>query len=214
MNKLDKIRDAIHGEPVLYDYYCYEKEWTTGELNQLMMAEYLTDIEELAMQMNRSYYAVVLKYLEVREMLDGKLAFDVKVWEGQQEESAMYQFDGDWNTDEFVKDVSVATMKVGEIIEVLVRVTDPDLRNNLTNELENRWSHFISVSPEGGGGGLFGGTRVMALELGASEHHPDKWGFLRFKANRVGPVQIGMAIRKEASDEYAISKTMLINIKE
>ena len=212
MNKLDKIRDAIHGEPVLYDYYCYEREWTTGELNQLMMAEYLTDIEELAMQMNRSYYAVVLKYLEVRGMLDGKLAFDVKLWEGQQQASSMYQFENDWNVDEYTKDVSVASMKVGEIIEVLVRIVDPELRENIPNDLDDIWVHFMTAHD--GGGGLFGGTRITCLGLTLSEQDPDKWGILRFMANKAGTVQIGMAIKNEASEEYAVSKTMLINIKE
>ncbi len=214
MNKLEKITKELYGNPVLYDYFSYDKEWTTQELNQLMMAEYLEEVEGLAMQMNRSKYAVVLKYLETRQMLDGKLAFGLKLWEGQQEESAMYQFDGDWNPDEFTQDVSVATMKVGEILEVLVRIVDEDIRNAIPNDLDNQWSHFISVTPDGGGGGLFGGTRVMALELDHPDHDPDKWAFLRFIANKVGPIQIGMAVRETTSDQFAISKTMLVNITE
>lgn len=213
MNKLERIKQILNGKPVLYDIYCYEKEWTTQELNQLMMAEYLEEIEALATKMDRSVYAVVLKYLDLREDLDNTLAFDIKLWEGQQEESSMYQFE-EWDTDEFTKGVSVANMKVGEILEILVRIVDPELRENIPGELENRWSHFMTVTPDGGGGGLFGGTRVTALELGHADHDPDKWGILRFKANKVGPIQIGMALREKTSDQWAISKTMLVNIIE
>ncbi len=213
MNKLERIKEILHGEPVLYDIYCYEKEWTIEELNQLMLAEYLEEIKVLATKMDRSVYAMVLKYLDLREDLDKTLAFDIKLWEGEQDESLMYQFE-EWDTDEFTKGVSVANMKVGEILEVLVRIVDPKLRENIPSELANRWSHFMTVSPDGGGGGLFGGTRVMALELGHADHDPDKWGILRFKANKVGPIQIGMALREKQSDEWAISKTMLVNITE
>ncbi len=212
MNKLQKIAQDLKDNPTLFDYYSYSREWTTQELNQLMMAEYLEDVKSLATQMNRSEYSVILKYLEVRDQLDSQLAFDARVWTGQQEESTMYQFNNDWNRDDFIKGVSVINMKVGEILEVLVRITDPDLRVNIPADLENRWSHFITASSEGGAGGLFGGTRVMALGLGQSDHDPDKWGFLRFIANRAGHIQIGMAIRNKADDQFAISKTMFVNI--
>jgi hypothetical protein len=214
MNKLQQITNDLKDNPTLFDYYSYSREWTTQELNQLMLAEYLEDVKSLATQMNRSEYSVILKYLELRDQLDSQLAFDAKVWTGQQEESSMYQFDGDWDTDEFIKGVSVINMKKGEILEVLVRITDPELRVNIPADLENRWSHFITAPSQGGAGGLFGGTRVMALELGHTDHDPDKWGFLRFIANRAGHIQIGMAVRNKTDDEFAISKTMFVNIQE
>ena len=212
MNILEKIREQIHGEPVLFDYHCYHKPWTTQELNQLMMAEYTEQIKDLALQMNRSYNSVVIKYLEVREMMDKTLAFDVKLWAGQQQESDMYQFDGDWNRDEFTKGINVFTMKVGEILEVLIRIVDPELRDNIPPNLGNQWAHYIGVSPDGGGGGLFGGSRVTALELGHSEVDPDMWYFMRFIANKAGPIQIGMAVRQD--DDVSINKTMYVTIEE
>jgi hypothetical protein len=214
MNKLQQIAQDLKDNPTLFDYYSYSREWTTQELNQLMMAEYLEDVKALATQMNRSEYSVILKYLEIRDQLDSQLAFDAKVWIGQQEESSMYQFDGDWNRDDFIKGISVINMKVGEILEVLVRITDPELRVNIPADLDNRWSHFMTVNPDGGGGGLFGATRVTCLELGQSEHDPDKWGVLRFYATKVGHLQIGMAIKNKSDDEFAISKTMFINIED
>jgi hypothetical protein len=213
MNKLEKITSDLYGNPVLYDYYSYEKEWTTEELNQLMLAEYLEEIEGLAVQMNRSKYAVVLKYLEIRAELDNKLAFDMKVWEGQYEDAAMYEFE-EWDTDEFTKGVSVANMKVGEILEVLVRIVDPELRENIPTDLDNIWAHFMTTVTNGASGGLFGGTRITCLGLGVSESNPDKWGVLRFKANSAGHIQIGMKIKESESDEFHISKTMLVNVTE
>lgn len=214
MNKLQQIAQDLKDNPTLFDYYSYSKEWTTQELNQLMLAEYLEDVKALATRMNRSEYSVILKYLELRETLDNKLAFDIKLWEGQYTDADLVQFDGDWNTDEFTKGVSVANMKVGQILEVLVRITDPELRENIPSDLESQWSHFMVVNQEHGGGGLFGSTRVTCLELGQSQHDPDKWGILRFKANRVGPLQIGMAVKNKADDEFAISKTMFVNIED
>jgi hypothetical protein len=214
MNKLQQIAQDLKDNPTLFDYYSYSREWTTQELNQLMLAEYLEDVKSLATQMNRSEYSVILKYLELRDQLDSQLAFDAKVWEGQQEENSMYQFDGDWDTDEFIKGVSVINMKKGEILEVLVRITDPELRVNIPADLDNRWSHFMTISEEGGGGGLFGGTRTTALELPKGDAIPDVWGFLRFYANKAGSIQIGMAVRNKSDDEFAISKTMFVNIQE
>lgn len=213
MNKLQQIAQDLKDNPTLFDYFSYSKEWTTQELNQLMMAEYLEDVKALATKMNRSEYSVILKYLEVRQELDNQMAFDAKVWTGQQEESAMYVFNGEWNRDDFIPGVSVINMKVGEILEVLVRITDPELRVSIPLDLDNRWSHFMTVSEEGGGGGLFGGTRTMALELPNGAAIPDVWGFLRFYANKAGQLQIGMAIRNKKDDEFAISKTMFVNIE-
>jgi hypothetical protein len=214
MNKLQQIAQDLKDNPTLFDYYSYSREWTTQELNQLMLAEYLEDVKSLATKMNRSEYSVILKYLELRETLDNKLAFDIKLWEGQYTDNDLIQFPEDWNTDEFIKGISVANMKVGQILEVLVRIVDPELRENIPSNLESQWSHFLTVNDPGGAGGLFGSTRVSCLQLGQSEHDPDKWGILRFKANRVGPLQIGMAVRNTADDEFAISKTMFVNIQE
>ncbi len=214
MNKLERIKQILNGKPVLYDIFCYEKEWTTQELNQLMMAEYLEEIEALATKMDRSVYAVVLKYLDLREDLDNTLAFDIKLLEGPHEESVLYTTDEDWDTDEFTKGVSVTNLKIGDILEVLVRIVDPELRENIPSNLESQWSHFITVSADHGGGHLFGGTRVTSLGLPHSDHDPDKWAILRFLATKTGPIQIGMAVRETVGDEFHISKTMFVNIIE
>ncbi len=212
MNKLQQIAQDLKDNPTLFDYFSYSREWTTQELNQLMLAEYLDDVKGLAVKMNRSDYSVILKYLELRENLDAKLAYDVRVLKGPYSMNDVHVVESDWDIEDFIQGVSVVNMGLEDILEVNVRIVDPALRENIPDALTTLWSHFMTVPTNGGTGGLYGTRRTTCLDLPLTETNPDKWSLLRFYAAQEGSLQIGMSIRDTVEDAFAISKTLLVNI--
>jgi hypothetical protein len=61
---------------------------------------------------------------------------------------------------------------------------------------------------------LWGSRRTSILNIPLDQTDPDKWMMLRFLANSPGSKQVGMAVRNKADDEFAISKTMFVNIQD
>ena len=209
MNKLQQIAQDLQDNPTLYDYYSYSREWTIEELNQLMMAEYLTDVKELAAQMDRSEYSVILKYLELRNDLDNKLAFDVMVL-SEDEAGEDWQIT-DYPLSDFTQGLSIVNCKANEIVRVNIRLLDEDLRNEPPNGLKNRLGHFLSIPDENScGGSLFGGIRTTSVE--GSEYDPDRYSVLKFNPHQVGNCQIGFSIKENKEDPVGIKKSIFINV--
>jgi len=194
MNKLKQIAQDLKDNPTLYDYYSYSRPWSIEEINQLMMAEYLTDVKELATQMNRSEYSVILKYLEVRNQVDDKLAFDVMILSAE-EAGEEWQIT-DYPLSDFTQGVSIVTCKANEVVRVNIRLLDEALRQEPPSGLKNRLAHFMTMPSENAcGGGLFGGVRTTSVE--GAEFDPDRFGVLKFDPHQAGYCQIGYEIKED-----------------
>lgn len=209
MNKIEQIKEKINGNPTLYDYRSYNKEWTQEEINQLLMMEYTEEVPELASQLNRSEYAIITKYIEEAENFESKLIFDVKVIP-KDETGEEWEID-DYPLDDFNKNVSVVRCTLNDMVRVNIRLNDEKLRNDPPNGLDNILSHFISVPENGGAGGLFGGVRTTSID--GAEFDPDRYGVLKFKPNVKGNVQIGYQIKEDENDEVGVKKSILIIIE-
>ena len=209
MNKLKQIAQNLKDNPTLYDYYSYSKPWTIEEKNQIMMAEYLSDVQELATQMDRSEYSVILKFLELRNDLDDKLAFDAQVI--SEEEAGENWEVTDYPLSDFQPAVSVVNCKSNEVVRVNIRLLDEAMRQEPPSGLKNRLAHFMTMPSENAcGGGLFGVVRTTAVEN--VEYDPDRFGILKFKPNRAGYCQIGYEIKEHENDPVGIKKTIFINV--
>ena len=209
MNKIEKIKEQLEGIPTPYDYFSYTREWTTEEINQVMMSEY-SELPALAGSLNRSQAAVVAKYLETREDFDNKVVIDALLLDNSGENEGTHDFPfEDYELSAFQKNVSVVHMNINQVIRVNIRLVSEELRASEINTMDKQLSHFMTVPSENGAnGGQFGGTRTTAIP--DSEYDPDRWGLLNFAPNTTGQIQLGIELKDNKNDELGFKKTILV----
>ena len=118
--KLEDLIKKIKKDPSPYDYKSLTDPWTDEQLSQIMIGEITDRVSDLAVELQRTEYAIILKYLEVRGELDGEVALDVLIVP-----------DGDVNDvhstphtlDDFThKDVTFIYANEGDVVKVNVRL--------------------------------------------------------------------------------------------
>ena len=194
---LENIIQNLQQEPTLYDYKCLTDPWTVQEINVLMMGEFTARIPDIVQQLQRTEYAVIMKYLEIVNMMEDKIRFDARVVQELED-----RWDYNPETD-MQQNIYTINANVGDIIQVNMRVIDEDFINTPPNNTE-----LAFFSTMGATNNLHGSMNPQMDYI--------KFATITAEAVKAGHSQIGVMYGTSEFGDWqwleGLKKTLFINV--